>query len=62
MEVMLSRDPNTNKIDMWHIDNWLAGVGESLVTNFVLFFLRVQSAAFDLTFHHLAIGFHFADE
>ena len=55
MEVMLSRDPSTKEIDMWHTDSWLAGVGESLVRNFVLFFLRAHSAAFELTFHHLAM-------
>ena len=55
MEEMLSRDPNTKEIDMWHTDSWLAGVGESLVRNFALFFLHAQSPAFELTFHHLAM-------
>ena len=55
MEVMLSKDPNTKEIDMWHIHSWVAGVGESLVRNFVLFSLLTQSAAFELTFYHLAM-------
>ena len=64
MEVMLSSDPNTKEIYMWHIGSWLAGVGESLVRNFVLSVSCIRAHFSppgnedDFEF----IGFHFADE